>query len=88
MQVYEVLKRCKESALFVYIDQFQRAVEAVKLSFEDELEGVQAAVCDALYKTCQIVELSNSEHDWLGMQDMSYFVGLLPELMYRGPDGP
>lgn len=75
-EAYEVLEWATKSACLVYDVPFLRLLEAVEQSNEDIFQGVQAGIYDPPYSTPRNAELSNSENDWLIVQDMSHFVDL------------
>lgn len=70
-----------KSVGMVYNVRFQKLLEAVEQSGNDISKGVDAVICLSLYKTFRIAELSYSEHDRLGIKDISQFVELLSDLM-------
>lgn len=59
----------------------QWLLEDLKQYRRDIIEGSYAVISDQRYCTCQKAELSNSEHDLLGLQDLSHSVKWLSALM-------
>lgn len=77
MEVYEVLIQYMKLSCLVYDVPFHGVLEAANESGEDIRKSLQALICNPLYNTSRIRELSNSEHDWQGSHDMRRFVEFL-----------
>lgn len=56
-------------------------LESVKQSVEYIFEGGQALICNPPYNFHQIAWMSNSDHDYLSLQDMSNFTKVRINLM-------
>lgn len=74
---YEELQTAMKCLCMVYDVTFRRLIEVVEQSGEDTCECVHAVIGDSLYNTRRIAELSNSEHDGPGLQEMNNFVEFL-----------
>lgn len=71
-----------KSVCMVFEVTFQRVLEGMEKYGAACNKAVHAVNCDPPYNTRRSAELSISEHDLLGLQDLSHLVELLSALMH------
>lgn len=72
-ETHEVVEYAMMFLCFLYYVPFQGLLEALEQSGDDIFEGVHSVMCNPPYNTRRIMELSNSKHNWIILQDMILF---------------